>query len=94
MKEEKFPHTKKPLHWRRQGVAGGKLQSHGGEHSHRGREGKAKRFLQRRSVLTSTHQTKRLVCSPAWAGWGWELRLGLQGSDPRERTGVGCVNTA
>ena len=23
MKEEKFPHTRKPLHWRRQRVAGG-----------------------------------------------------------------------
>ena len=23
MKEEKFPHTKEPLHWRRQGWAGG-----------------------------------------------------------------------
>ena len=23
MKEEKFPHTRKPLHWRRWGVAGG-----------------------------------------------------------------------
>ena len=25
-------------------------------------------------------------------GRGWELRLGLR-SDPRERTGVGCMNT-
>ena len=47
----------------------------------------------RGSVLTSTHQPERLVCSPAGAGGGWELRLGLQRSDPRERTGVGCVNT-
>ena len=28
-----------------------------------------------------------------WGGWGWELRLGLRRSDPRERTGVGGVNT-
>ena len=35
MKEEKFPHTRKPLHWRRQGVAWGKLQRHGGECSNR-----------------------------------------------------------
>ena len=27
-------------------------------------------------------------------GGGWELRLGIRRSDPRERTGVGCVNTA
>ena len=73
---------------------GGKLQSHGGEHSNRGVEGKAERSPHRGLVLTSTHQPERLVCSPAGAGWGWELRLGLQRSDPRERTGVGCMNTA
>ena len=27
-------------------------------------------------------------------GGSWGLRLGLRRSDPRERTGVGCVNTA
>ena len=42
-----------------------------------------------RPALTSP----RLVCSPAGAGGGWELRLGLR-SDRRERTGVGGVNTA
>ena len=94
MKEEKFPHTRKPLHWWRRGVAGGKLQSHGGEHSNRGTEGKVERFLHRASVPTSTHQPERLVCSPSGAGGGWELRFGLQRSDHKERTGVGCVNTA
>ena len=94
VKEEKFPHTRKPLHWWRWGVAGGKLWSHRGEHSNRGAEGKAERFPHRGSVPTSTHQPKRLVCSPAGIGWGWELRLRLRRSDPRERTGVGCVNTA
>ena len=71
----------------------GKLQSHRGEHSNRGAEGKVERFPHRGLVPTSTHQPERLVCSPAGAGVGWELRLGLQRSDPRERTGVGCVNT-
>ena len=94
MKEEKFPHTRKPLHWWRQGVGGGKLRSHGGECSNRGAEGKVERFLYRRSVPTSTHQPERLVCSPTGVGMGWELRLGLQRTDPRERTGVGCMNTA
>ena len=56
----------------------GKLWSHGGEHSHRGAEGKAERFPHRGSGLTSTHQPERLVCSPAGMGGGWELRLGLQ----------------
>ena len=94
MKEEEFPHSRKPLHWRRRGVVGGKLRSHRGEHSNRGAEGKVERVPHRGSVPTSTHQPKRLVCSPAGAGGGWELRLRLQSSDPRERTGVGCMNTA
>ena len=94
MKEEKFPHTRKPLHWRRWGVVGGKLRSHGGERSNRGAEGKAERFLHRGSVPARTHQPNRLVCSPTGLSGGWELRLRLQRSDPRERTGVGGVNTA
>ena len=94
VKEEKFPHTRKPLRGRRLlGGGGGKLRSHGGERSNRGAEGKAERFLRRGSVPTSTHQPKRLVCSPTRVGQGWELRLGLRRSDPRESTGVGRVNT-
>ena len=94
MKEERFPHTRKPLHGQRLRGQRGELRSHGGECRNRGAEGKVERFPHRGSVPTSTHQPKRLVCSPAGAGGGWELRLGLQRSDPRERTGVGGVNTA
>ena len=94
MKEEKFPCTRKPLHWRRQGVAGGKLQSHGGERSNRGAEGKLERVPYRGLVLTSTHQPEMLICSPVTVAGGWELRLQLQRTDPRERTGVGCMNIA
>ena len=92
MKEERFPHTRKPLRRRRLRVAEGKLRSHGGERSNRGAEGKTERFPHRGSVPSSTHQPKRLVCSPAGAGGGWEARLGLQ-SDHRERIGAGGVNT-
>ena len=70
-------------------MVGGKLWSHRGEHSNRGVEGKAERFLHRGWVPTSTHQLERLVCSPTGAGGGWELRLRLWSSDPMERTGVG-----
>ena len=94
MKEQKYPHTKKPLHWRRRRKGRGKLRSHGGEHSNRGAEGKAEKFPHRGSVPTSTHQSERLVCSPTRSGGGWELRLGPRRSDLRERTGVGCVKTA
>ena len=75
------------------GGGGGKLWSHGGKRSHTGTEGKAERFPHRGSVPSSTHQPERLVCSPAGAGGGWELRLGLR-SDRRERTVVGSMNTA
>ena len=75
------------------GGGGGKLQSHRGERSHRGAEGKAERFPHGGSVPSSTHQLEKLVCSPAGAGGGWELRFGLR-SDRRDRTGVGGVSTA
>ena len=75
------------------GGGGGRLRSHRGERSNWGEESKAERFLHRGAVPTSTHQPKRLVCSPAGMGGGWELGLGLP-SDPRERIGVGGVNTA
>ena len=93
MKEEKLDTLGSPFTGRDGGWAGGKLRSHGGERSHRGAEGKAERFPHRGWVPTSTHQPERLVCSPAGAGGGWELRLGFR-SDPREGTGVGGVNTA
>ena len=75
-------------------MGGGKLWSQRGERSNRGAEGKAERFLHRGSVPTSTHQPETLLCSPAGVGGGWELRLRLQRSDPRKRTGVGYMNTA
>ena len=93
MKEEKFPHTKNPFTGG-DGGWGGKPQSHGGERSHRAAEGKVERFPHRGTVPTSTHQPERLVCSPAGASGGWELRLGIWRSDPQKRTGVGGVNTA
>ena len=39
-------------------------------------------------MTTSTHQPRRLVCSPAGAGGGWELRPGLQSDAER---GLGCL---
>ena len=87
-----MPHTRKPLHWRREGVRGWeKLQSHRGELSNRGAEGKVERFPHRGSVPNSAHQPERLVCSPSGSVVDRELRLRLQRSEPRERTGVGCV---
>ena len=64
MKEEMFPHTRKPLHWWKRGVGGGKLRSHGGERGNRGAEGKVERFLHRGLVSTSTHQPEKLSAHP------------------------------
>ena len=94
MKQEKFPHTRKSLHWWGWRVGGGRLWSHRGEHRNRGAKGKLERFPHRGTMSTSTHQPETLVCSHARANTGSELRLGLQRSDPREGTGVGCVKRA
>ena len=53
--EEKFPHTRKPLHWRHGGWAVGKLRSHGGECSNRDAEGKGERLPQR--IGANQHST-------------------------------------
>ena len=85
MKEERFPHTRKPLHWQRWGWTGGKLQSHGGEHSNRVAEGKAERFPHRGLVPTSTHRLRGLSAHPLGrVGLGAETRaseVGSQGED-------------
>ena len=61
MKEEKFSHTRKPLHWQRLGVVEGeKLWSHGGECSNRGVEGKVERFPHRGSVPTALTSARGL----------------------------------
>ena len=62
--------------------------------ANRGAEGKADRFPHRGLVSTTTHQPREACLLTHQGVWGVELRLGLQRSDPRERTGVGCVNTA
>ena len=95
MKEERFPPTRKCLHgWRLRAVEGGSFGATEESGATRGAEGKAERSPHRGLVPTSTHQPERLVSWPASMGGGWELRLGLRRSDPRERTGVGGVNTA
>ena len=86
MKEERFPHTRKPLRGRRQWVGrGGKLRSHGGERSHRGAEGKAERFPHRGSV-PNQHSPAREACLLTRRGGqelGAEARasVGSQGED-------------
>ena len=96
VKEERFPHIRKPLHgWRLQGAEGGSFgateeSTATGEQSTKRRDSRTEEWCQ--PALTSP---RGLSAPPlGWAGAGsWELRLGLP-SDPRERTGVGSTNTA
>ena len=64
---------------------GGKLRSHGGEHSHRGAEGKAARFPHGGSVLSSTHESREACLLTHWVGWGLgaeaQASVGSQGED-------------
>ena len=90
MKEDNFPHTRKPLHLWRWRVGGGGSFRAMEESTAIG----VQRAKHRGSFPTSTHQPERLVGSPTGMGGDWELKLGLQRSDPRERTGLGCMNTA
>ena len=69
MKEEKFPHTRKPLHWQKRGVGRGKASEPQRRAQQQGAEGKAERFPHRGSLPISPHQPERLVCSPTgWVG--------------------------
>ena len=72
MKEKIFHTLGSPFTGGAMGWWGVKLRSHGGECSSRAAEGKAERFPHRGSVMTSTHQPERLVCSPTVYD-GWEL---------------------
>ena len=94
MKEERFPHTRKPLRGQRlrveEGGSFGATEESAATGVRRAKQRDSCTEDRCRPALTSP----RLVCSPAGAGGGWELRLGLRRSDPRERTGAGGVNTA
>ena len=95
MKEEKFPHARKPLHWRRWGVVGGSFRA-----TEESAATGVQRAKQRDSHTEDCHQpalnSPRGLSAYPLAGTvgGWELRLRFLRSDHREGTGVGSVNTA
>ena len=93
MKEEKFPHTRKPLHWGRRGLCRGEASEPQRRAQQQGCGGQSGETPAQR-ISANQHSPAREACLlTCQGGRGWELRLGLR-SDPRERTGVGCVNTA
>ena len=95
VKEERFPHTRKPLRrWRLWVVEGGALEPRR-RAQQQGCGGQRREIPAQRSGANQ-HSPAREACQLTRhrAGWGWELRLRLRRSDPRERTTVGGVNTA
>ena len=94
MKEERFPHTRKPLRGQRLRVAEGGASEPRRRAQQQGCGGQSGETPARR-LRAEQHSPAREACLLSRRGGrGWELRLGLRRSDPRERTGVGGVNTA
>ena len=92
MKEERFPHTSSPFVGGDCGWQRGEATEPRRRTQPQGCRGQSGEIPAQR-LGAKQHSPERLVSSPAGAGGGWELRLGLR-SDRRERTGVGGVNTA
>ena len=93
MKEERFPHTRKPLRgWRLRVAEGGSFRAT--EESAATGVQRASGEIPARRIGAEQHSPAREACLLTRRGRrGWELRLGLW-SDRRERTGVGGMNTA
>ena len=95
MKRKCF-HTRKPLNWWRLGWWWGSFRATEESTATRVQRAKQRDSCtedQCRSALTSLRGLSTHL--PAGTAGGWDLRLWLlRRSDPRERTGVGCVNTA
>ena len=93
MKEEKFPHTRKPLHWQRWVGDRGDVSEPQRRAQQQGCGGQSGEVPAQR-IGADQHSPAQEACLlTRCGGRGWELRLGLR-SDPRERTGFGGVNTA
>ena len=94
MREERFPHTRKPLGGRRLRVGEGGASEPRRRAQPQGCGGQSGEIPAQR-LGAEQHSPAREACLlTRQGGRGWELRLGLRRSDRRERTGVGGVNTA
>ena len=99
MKEERFPHTRKPFcGWRLRVAEGGSFGAME-EVQQQGCGGQSGEIPAQRMVPTNTHQPERLVCSPAGVGGGLgaEARasVGSQGENSgwqREHTPKGLAH--
>ena len=93
MKEERFPHTRKPLCGQRLQVAEGEASEPGRRAQPQGCGGQSGEIPAQRTGADHHSPAREACLLTRRGGRGWELRLGLR-SDHRERTGVACVNTA
>ena len=93
MKEERFPHTRKPLRGRRLQVAEGGSFGATEESTAQGCGGQSGEVPAQRLGAEQRSPAREACLLTRRGGRGWELRLRLR-SDRRERTGVGGVNTA
>ena len=88
MKEERFPHTRKPLRGRRLRVVEGGASEPRRRAQQQGCGGQSGEIPAQR-IGADQHSPAREACLVSRRGGrGWELRLGLR-SDPREGTEVG-----
>ena len=92
MKEERFPHTRKPFCGRRLLVAEGEASELRRRAQPQGCRGQSREIPAHRSGADQHSPAREACLLPRWGGQGWELRLGLR-SDRKERTRVGSVNT-
>ena len=93
MKEERFPHTRKPLRGRRLRVAEGGASEPRRRAQPQGCRGQSGEIPTQR-ILAKQHSPAQEACLLTCQG-GWGLRAKARDwSDHRERTGVGGVNTA
>ena len=94
MKEERFPHTRKPLHRQRLRVAEGGASEPWRRAQPQGCGGQSGEIPAQR-IGADQHSPAREACLlTRWDWWGLGAEAPLRRSDPRERTGVGGVNTA
>ena len=85
MKEEKFPHTRKPLHWWRRGVAGGEASEPRRRAQQQGCRGQSGEIPTQR-IAAEQHSPAREACvltRQGGRGLGAEARasVGSQGED-------------
>ena len=94
MKEKKFSHTRKPLHWRGRGVGSREdLEPQRRVQQQGCRQQSGEIPTQR--ITADQHSLACDVCLLTHrGGWGLGAEAQALAVRPKERTGVGCVKTA